>query len=84
MDCECVELTGSGRLAIAASIASFMMPIVSDGTLAFEKSFIVQPYLVRCLIAWAPCCFLDNGATLGKPAANYWPVAGLVLEGKQI
>src|ERR1700730_1248258 len=40
IDCKCAELTGSGRVATAASIASIMIPIVSGGKHAFEKSFI--------------------------------------------
>ena len=40
MDCTCAELTGSGSVATAASRASCMMPIISGGNDAFEKSFI--------------------------------------------
>ena len=42
MDCTCVELTGSGKDATAASKAIFMMLMVSGGKDAFEKSFIFQ------------------------------------------
>jgi hypothetical protein len=42
MDCTCAELTGSGSDATAASKAFFMMPIVSGGKDAFEKSFIAS------------------------------------------
>jgi hypothetical protein len=42
IDCTWAELTGSGYVATAASIAFFMMPMVSGGNDAFEKSFIVQ------------------------------------------
>ena len=38
MDCTCEELTGSGNDATAASIASFMMPMISGENDAFEKS----------------------------------------------
>ena len=41
----CAELIGPGSVATAASMASFMMPIVSGGKLAFEKSFI-RPVLI--------------------------------------
>ena len=41
----CAELIGSGSVATAAFMASFMMPIVSGGKLAFEKSFI-RPVLI--------------------------------------
>ena len=37
---DVAELTGSGSSAIAASIASFMMPSVSGGKHALGKSFI--------------------------------------------
>src|SRR5450759_444821 len=40
MDCTCAELTGPGSDATAASKAFFMMPMVSGGKDAFEKSFI--------------------------------------------
>jgi hypothetical protein len=40
MDCTCVELTGSGSDATAASRAFFMMLMVSGGKDAFGKSFI--------------------------------------------
>jgi hypothetical protein len=40
MDWTCVELTGSGSDATAASKAFFMMAIVSGENDAFEKSFI--------------------------------------------
>jgi hypothetical protein len=40
MDCTCAELTGSGSVATEASKASCMMPIISGGNDAFEKSFI--------------------------------------------
>ena len=39
MDCTCEELTGSGNDATAASMASFMMPMISGENDAFEKSF---------------------------------------------
>lgn|SRR6478752_6263251 len=39
IDCTCEELTGSGNDATAASIASFMMAMVSGENDAFEKSF---------------------------------------------
>lgn len=42
MDCTCVELTGSGKDATAASKAIVMMLIVSGGKDAFEKSFIFR------------------------------------------
>jgi hypothetical protein len=81
MDCECVKLTGSGRLAIAASIASYVLQIVSGGRVR----------KVPCSLSWCDVQLHGRHAvpwtmaqTLGKPAANYWPVAGLVLEGKQI
>ena len=41
------ELTGSGSVATAASIASSMMLMVSGGKLAFEKSFIVSVPVVN-------------------------------------
>jgi hypothetical protein len=49
MDCTCVELMGSGRVATAASIASFMMATVSGGNDAFGKSFI-RSVLLQSLI----------------------------------
>jgi hypothetical protein len=43
------ELTGSGSVAIAASIASFKMLMVSGGKLAYEKSFIESvPFVNVC------------------------------------
>jgi hypothetical protein len=48
IDCTCAELTGSGNVAIAASIATFIMSTVSGGKDAFEKSFIVH-FAVRGL-----------------------------------
>jgi len=47
MDCTCTELTGSGSVATAASKASFMMPIISGGNDAFEKSFISSRFCPR-------------------------------------
>jgi hypothetical protein len=40
MDCTYVELMGSGKDATAASMASFIVPMISGGKDAFEKSFI--------------------------------------------
>ena len=48
IDRTCAELTGSGNVAIAASIATIIMPTVSGGKDAFEKSFIVH-FAVRGL-----------------------------------
>src|SRR6185437_6942638 len=38
IDCTCAELTGSGNVATAASIAVFMRSMVSGGNDALEKS----------------------------------------------
>jgi hypothetical protein len=40
IDCTWLELTGSGRVAIAACIAEVMMLIISGENDAFEKSFM--------------------------------------------
>jgi hypothetical protein len=65
MDCTCAELTGSGSVATEASRASFMMPIISGGNDAFEKSFIS----VSILSEEASSCSL---ATSERSAAIDW------------
>jgi hypothetical protein len=60
MDCTCAELTGSGSVATEASRASFMMPIISGGNDAFEKSFISVLAYVRGGIG----AFVGNFSTI--------------------
>src|SRR6478736_10577118 len=62
MDCTCAELTGSGSDATAASRAFFMMPMVSGGKDAFEKSFIA--------FRQSPCRFKLDHQT--KSRARKW------------
>jgi hypothetical protein len=62
MKLTCAELTGSDNVAIAASNASFMIPMVSGGKLAFEKSFIeLVPNLMGYQLArpnkGSPACY---------------------------
>jgi hypothetical protein len=82
MDCTCAELTGSGSVATEASRASFMMPIISGGNDAFEKSFISVLDYVRGGIV----TFVGNFSTIrgNRLIGTYlpldrWPASVILL-----
>jgi hypothetical protein len=94
------ELTGCGKVATAASIASSMRPIVSGGKDAFEKSFIRSVLVPQGVmeptrpIELVHRCTRHQSygtkivpalvQTIGRPALNQCLPDGLVLRGKQI